>query len=233
MPYTVRKNKLRRLKRKFRRKRARKAVDRRQNRNIAKLYKMVRYGDERKWIDQSNTISLSTTWTQMLTRDLTYIAAGDTSNTRNGNKIKIHSHHLKVVVTGGDVTNLYRFCVIRFSAVAASQVQIEDALQSPVISSPFNLMTFKKRDTDSKYQILYDTGIQRTAGDGTAGAPKQSTSQRVWNINLKPYKGYFTGYNGSGANACVQGFTYLIGVSDSALVPHVQFQISARTIFTG
>lgn len=213
--------------------RARRAVDRRQNRNIAKLYKMVRYSKERKYVDQGNTIQMASTWLNMLTRDLTYIAQGTSGNQRDGNKIKIHSHHIKVIATVGDSTNLYRFMVIRFSSQQTSQVQISDALQTPVAASPFNLMSFLKRNTDAKYQVLYDTGIKRLAGNDDPSSPTGVVSQRIHNIHLKPRKGYFAAYSGPNAGDVVQGYTYLIGVSDSGITPNVQFQTNARTIFSG
>lgn len=231
MPYTYRKNKLRRLRRKFKRKSATKAVDRRQDRSISKLYKMVKHQKEKKYVDQGNTIQMASSWVNMLTRDLTYIAQGTSGNQRDGNKIKILSHHIKVIATVGDTTNLYRFMVIRFDSQATSNVQIGDALQTPIAATPFQLLSFLKRNTDCKYKILYDTGIKRLAGNEQTDAPSGTVSQRIHDIRLKGP--FYAAYSGAGAGDVVQGFTYLIGCSDSALTPHVQFQTNVRTIFSG
>lgn len=220
----------------WKRTRARRAVDRRQNRNISKLYRMVKYSKEQKYIDQSQITSLSTSWVTLLPRDLTFIAQGTGGGSgvigqRVGNKVKIHSHHIKIVVTGGDAINQYRIMVIRFLAQAASLIDLADALQTPAAASPLNLMTFKKRDTDSKYQVLWDSGIKFT--EGTATAPTNAT-QKVHNIYLtNKGKGYFAGYNSSSAGGCVQGYTYIVGVSDSSIVTNPLFTCVSRTVFSG
>lgn len=215
-------------------KRAKRAVDRRQNRNIAKLYKMVKYSKERKWVDQGNTLSLSTSYLNMLANDLTYIRAGDSANERNGNKIKIHSHHIKVVATVGDSTNWYRFLVIRFSSQPASLVQISDALDDPTAATPFQLLSMLKRNTDCRYQILHDTGIKLLAGNGIAASTAGPLSQRVHNIYCdNKGKGYYAAYSGVNAGDVTQGYTYLIGVTDSAIAPQPVFNVKTRTIFSG
>lgn len=208
----------------------------RQDKKIAALAKKVNKIDEKKWLDQQQITSLSTTWATLLPRDLTFIAQGTGGGSgvpgqRIGNKIKIHSHHLKIVVTGGDSINQYRIMVIRFTAKAASTIDLGDALQSPAVASPFNLMTFKKRDTDSKYQVLWDSKIRTT--EGTTTTPTTAT-QRVHEIVLtNGGKGYFANYNSSSAGGCVQGYTYVVACSDSALPNNPVFTVMSRTVFTG
>lgn len=217
-----------------RRRPAKRAVDRRQDRNISKLYKMVKYSKERKWVDQGLTVALADNYINMLTNDLTYIRAGDSANERNGNKIKIHSHRIKVIATVGDSTNLYRFLVIRFLSQPASLVQISDALDSPTAATPFQLLSMLKRNTDCRYKILYDTGIQRLAGNGSSTSVSGTKTQRVHNIRLDNRgRGYYAAYSGTNAGDVTQGYTYLIGCSDSAIAPHPNFDVKTRTIFSG
>ena len=87
--------------------------------------------------------------------------------------------------------------------------------------------------SDAKYQVLYDTGIKRLAGNDDPSSTAGVLSQRVHNIHLRPQRGYFAAYSGPNAGDVVQGYTYLIGVSDSAITPNVQFQTNSRTIFSG
>jgi len=232
MVFTYRKNRMRRLRRKFRRrgKRATKAVDRRQDRSISKLYKIVKNQKEKKYVDQAYTLAGSTTWTNLLTRDLTYIAQGTGEAQRVGNKIKILSHHIKMIVTCGDSTNQYRFCVIRFHSQSSANIQISDALETPTVASPFNMLSFKKRNTDCKYTILYDSGVKSLAGNGTANSTQGPITQKVHDFVVP---GGYASYSGSGAGDVVQGFTYLIGVTDSSILPNPSFQTVSRTIYEG
>lgn len=222
--------------RKYVRKRrpARRKVDRRQDRSIGKLYKMVKYGKEKKYVDQQLQTSVGTTWSQILPRDLTYIPEGTTDNDRIGNKIKIFRHQIKVVATCGDSDNLYRIMVVRFGASPTAAIALQSVLEDPTATTPFQLMSFKKRNSDVKYKILWDSGIQKLAGNASAAtSPAGPTSQRVHNILLKNSKGWFTQYSGAAANTVTNGFTYLVAVSNSTIVPHVGFQSIARTVFSG
>lgn len=207
--------------------RARKAVDRRQNRNISKLYKLVKYGKERKFIDQTATsVGVDQNWLNLLPRDLTFIVQGDTGSSRVANKCKIHSHHLKIKVTYGDVTNLFRIMVIRFPNQSASLVDIADVLETPTATSPLNLMSMLKRNGDTKFQVLWDTGVVRI----NDALKKQVT----YDVTIKPRgSGFYTGYNSPSANACISGFTYLVACTDSLIAPNPTFTTSARTTFSG
>lgn len=206
---------------------ARKAVDRRQNRNISKLYKMVKYGKERKYIDQSASgVPIDSTWLPLLPRDLTFILQGDNQGERVANKIKIHSHRLKIKVTYGDPTNIFRIMVVRFPNQAASLVTLGDALQDVSAASPLNLMSNLKREGDTKYQILWDSGVQRI-NDALL-------KQRSFDITLKGKgTGYYAGYNSSSAGGCIAGYTYVVACSDSAIAPNPSFTTVARTVFSG
>lgn len=213
-------------KRRYSRKRARKAVDRRQNRNIAKLYKLVKFGKERKYVDQTNVAPIDQNWANLLSRDLTFIAEGTTETTRIGTKLKIHSHHIKIKVDYGDVTNLFRIMVIRFPNQSASLVDVADALETPNATSPLNLMSMLKRQGDTKYNILWDSGVQRI-NDALM-------KQRTFDVTLKPKgSGYYTGYNSPSASACVAGFTYIVACTDSLIAPNPSFTTSTRTVFSG
>ncbi len=220
--------------RKRRRKPARKAVDRRQDRSIGKLYKMVRFGKESKYFDQELQTSVGDSWSNILTRDLTYIPEGTTDNTRIGNKIKIFRHQIKVVVTVGDLTNLYRILVVRFKQVPTTQLGIQNVLEDINASSPFQINSFFKRNAPVGYQILWDSGCKTLAGNyQVATSPAGQKTQRTHNIILKNPKGWLVQYADANANSVVNGFTYVVACSDSAIAPSVGFQTMSRTIFSG
>ena len=206
---------------------AKKPVDKRQDRSIAKLYKMVKFGKERKFIDQSaSATAVDSNWLPLLPRDLTFILQGDNQGERVGNKCQIHSHHLKIKVTYGDPTNIFRILVVRFPNQAASLVTLADALQDVSAASPLNLMSNLKREGDTKYQILYDSGVQRI-NDALL-------KQRTFDITLKPKgTGYYTGYNSSSAGGCIAGYTYVVACTDSLIAPNPTFTTVARTTFSG
>ena len=95
-------------------------------------------------------------------------------------------------------------------------------------------MSFRKRNTDSRYQILYDSGVKKLAGNIQAAAPAQSATQAVHDIKINNgNKGFYTGYNSPSANACVAGFTYLVVCTDSAIAPSPSISVVSRTIFSG
>lgn len=226
-----------RISRAYRRHRARKAVDRRQNRNISRLYKMVKYSKERKYFDQAGSFPITSNWSGILPRDFTFIPTGTTVNQRVGNKIQIHSHHIKIKVSiaAGDSQNLYRILVVRFPNQAASLVDLADALEDPSAASPYNLLSFNKRNTDNKYQILWDSGAKQLVGNGATTAPFQARSNHNYNIKLGGKKGWYAGYNSTSAGGCVAGFTYIVAVSDSNPLSgtHPTFYTVSRTIFSG
>lgn len=213
---------------------AKKPVDKRQDRSIFKLYKMVKYSKEKKYVDQSRQTSIGTTWTNILPFDLTYIPQGIDDNDRIGNKIKVFNHHIKVIATCGDSDNLYRLMVVRFGALPTASVAIQQVLETPTAPTPFQMLSFKKRNADCKYQILWDSGVQKLAGNASAAtSPAGPASQRVHNIRLKSSKGWFTQYSGPAADTVINGFTYLVAVTNSTILPNVGFQTTARTIFCG
>lgn len=213
---------------------AKKPVDRRQDRSIGKLYKMVKFGKEQKYVDQQLQTSIGTTWANPLPRDLTYIPEGTTDNTRIGNKIKIFRHQIKMVVTAGDATNIYRVLVIRFGHCPTASLGIQNVLENYNNTSPFQILGYFKRNAPSRYQILYDSGVQKLAGNGSAAeTPYGSVSQRCHNIVLKNPKGWLVQYSDANANSVTNGFTYVVAVSDSSILPNVGFQTMSRTIFSG
>lgn len=214
-----------RISRFYRRRRARRAVDRSQNRKISKLFRLVKSVKEKKFIDQSTVdAAVGTVWTTLLPRDLSFIAQGDAQNQRIANKVKILSHHLKFLVTIGDSTNIYRILVIRFPNQAAADVNLGDVLEDPLEVSPINLMTMRKRNGDTKFQLLWDSGVKRL---------DVNHPQHSYNIKLKPSKGYFTMYNSNIGASCVAGYTYCVAVSDSNVAPNVGITTLSRTVFTG
>lgn len=215
---------------KFKRRPAKKAVDRQQNRNISKLYRMVKYSKERKFIDQVPlTTTVANTYVNVLTRDLTYIPEGNTDNTRIGAKCKIFSHQIRLIVTAADTTNLYRILVVRFGKAPTASLGMQHVLENSGAATPYNLQSLKKRNSDLRYQILYDSKIKRLA----LTAENQTMKQRVHNINLTNKHGWFCQYSSANANSCINGFTYVVMCSDSALAPNVGVQSVARTIFSG
>lgn len=213
---------------------ARKAVDRRQDRSISKLYKIVKFGKESKYVDQQLQTSVGDTWSQILPRDLTYIPEGTTDNTRIGNKIKIFRHQIKVVVTVGDLTNLYRILVVRFHQCPTASLGIQNILENYNNTTPFQLMGFFRRNAPSQYNILYDSGVRSIAGNYQAAtSPASSSTQKTHNIILKNKSGWLVQYSDANANSVVNGFTYVVAVSDSTVLPNVGFQTMSRTIFQG
>lgn len=214
-----------RIARFYRRRKARRAVDRHQNRQISKLYRMVGNVKEKKFIDQTTVdAAIGSVWTTLLPRDLTFIAQGDAQNQRIANKVKIISHHLKFLVTIGDSTNIYRILIIRFPNRAAADVNLGDVLEDPLEVTPVNLMTNRKRNSSTEYRILWDSGVKRL---------DVNHPQHSFNIKLKPKKGYFTMYNSNVAGSCVSGYTYCVAVSDSSVAPSVGITTLSRTVFTG
>jgi len=213
-------------KRRYRRKFARKAVDRRQNRNISKLYKLVKYGKEKKFIDQINVgVAVGSTWDVLQTRDLTYIASGDTQNTRVANKCKIISHRIKILVTLGDTTNIYRIMIVRFPNQSTSLVALTDVLESTLAVSPANLMSMLHRNSDTKFEVLWDSGVK------TLGL---LTPQRSHDLTLRGKGGgFYTGYNSTSPGGCVAGYTYIVACTDSLLAPSPTFTTLSRTVFVG
>ena len=195
---------------------------------------MVKYSKERKYVDKTNQLPLASSYINMLgTETLTNIDQGTSGNQRDGSKIKIHSHHIKVIASVGDSTNLYRFLVIRFLSQPASLVQISDALENVSAATPLQLLSPYKRNTDCRYQILYDSGCKTLAGNGITASTAGSVSQRVHNIMIKPKNGLYAAYSGATGTSVVQGFTYIIGCTDSAIAPQPRFNIYTRTIFSG
>lgn len=230
MGYTFRKNKLRRLKRKWRKK----STDRRQNAKIAKLTRLVK--SENKYVDQQLQTSIGTTWTQITTRDLTYIpvAAQADEHSRVGNKIRIFRHQIKVVVTTGDLTNLYRILVVRFDQCPTASLGVQNCLENYNNTNPFQIMGFFRRNAPSAYKILYDSGVRTIAGNyQVAESPASSSTQKTHNIILKNSQGWITQYKDDNANSCTNGFTFVVAVSDSSILPSVGFQTMSRTIFSG
>ena len=212
---------------------ARKAVDKRQDKQLFRLFKMVKYGKEMKYVDQQLQTSIGTTWSNVLTRPLTYIAEGTTVDSRIGNKIQIQRIQFKSLVTVSDATNVYRILIIKFGHCPTASLGIQNILENYNNTSPFQILGFFKRNAPSKYKILWDSGVQRLVGDGAAGSARTIHSQRMHNVVLKFPKGELVQYSGSSANTETNGFTYVVAVSDSSVLPNVGFQSMSRVIFSG
>ena len=212
---------------------AKKPVDKRQDQQLLKLFKMVRFSKELKYVDQQLQTTASTTWNNLLTRPLTYIPEGTTVGDRIGNKIMIHRIQFKSVVTVGDATNLYRILIVKFGHCPTAALGIQNVLENYNNTTPFQILGFFKRNAPSKYKILWDSGVQSLVGDGAAGATRTIHSQRQHNIVLKFPKGELVQYADSNANSETNGFTYVVAVSDSVLAPNVGFQSMSRVIFSG
>lgn len=212
---------------------AKSRIDRAQNRKIRRLQRALK--PEEKFVDQVNfTGTVSNSYSSVLTRPLTFIAQGNNDNERIGNKIKIKSHQIRVIMTAADTTNLYRLMVVRFGTALNASIGVQHVLEHWNDATPFNLLSAKKRNTQMPYKILYDSGVKKLA----LTAENAEMAQRVHWLNLRPSKkshpgGWLTVYDDATAGSCTTGFTYLIACSDSSIAPHVGVQSTARTIFTG
>lgn len=215
------------------RSKAKKPVDKRQDRQIARLRREVRFTKEFKYVDQSLTTTVNTAWNAILTRPLTYIPEGTTVADRIGNKLLISKIHLKCIVTVGDATNLYRILVIKFGHCPTAALGIQNVLEAPSAATPFQIMSYLKRNAPSKYKILWDSGVQSLVGDGAAGAYRTNICQRQHNVKLNFPHGELVQYANSNANSEVNGFTYVVACSDSVLAPNVGIQTMSRVIFQG
>lgn len=230
MPYTYRKNKLRRLRRKWRKK----SKDKRQDRKLAKLTRLVK--SENKYIDQRRRTSIGTTWAQILNTDLTAIPVSATADehSRVGNKIRIFRHQIKVVVSVGDLTNIYRILVVRFEQCPTASLGIQNILERYNDTTPFQIMGFFKRNAPSAYKILYDSGVRTVAGNfQNDTSPAGPSSQKTHNIVLRNSNGWLAQYSGDASNTCTNGFTFVVAVTDSSILPNVGFDTVSRTIFSG
>lgn len=219
-----------RKKRRYKRSK-RSSVDRRQNRKISKLFRLVK--KESKYIDQYRETTASQSWNNILTRDLTYIAQGTDVNQRIGSKIMIKNIKCNIVVTIGDTLNLYRIMLVRWGPSDPAQIAVQNVLETPTGPQPQNLLSHYKRDPETNYQVLWDSGVQRLVGNGSANAPLTPITNRIHNINVTSKRGFYTQYSASSANTCNSGYIYLIAASDSAIAPNVGFQTDSRVIFTG
>lgn len=219
---------------KKRRRKARKAVDRRQDRSISKLYRLVKFSSERKNVDQSNTTSIGTTWSQILNRPLTYIAAGGDNGQRIADKLLIQRIQLKVRVTPGDTTNMYRILIVRFGHCPTASLGLQNVLQDVSAATPYQIMSFRKRNAPSKYELLWDSGMRSTIGNGsTAEAPYGPRSVINHNIVLKFPKGKLVQYSDNTASSETNGYTYVVACTDSSIAPHPGFQVLSRVIYSG
>lgn len=220
--------------RKKRRRKARRAVDRRQDRSIHKLYKLVKNNKERKFIDQQLTTTISTTWGNLLTRPLSYIPQGQGEGQRIGNQVMIKRIQFKTQVSVGDTFNTYRILIVRFGHTVTASLGIQNILQNYSNTTPFQILGFFRRNAPSKYKVLYDSGVKTLVGNGTsAQIPVTARSIANHNIVLKFPKGILVQYSDATASSETNGFTYVVAVTDSAIAPHVGFQSMSRVIFTG
>lgn len=233
MPYHTKKDFLF-SKRTFRKSKSRKSVDKRQDRQIMKLSKLVRFSKERKFIDQQLQTSIGTSWQGVFTRPLTYIAQGNGETQRIGNKLLIHRIQFKTHVTAGDTTNLYRILIVRFGHCPTTALGIQNVLQNYNNTTPFQIMSFKKRNAPSKYSILWDSGVRSTVGNGaTADSPYGPRSVANHNITKSFPKGLLVQYSTNTASSETNGFIYVVACTDSALAPNIGLQSMVRVIYSG
>lgn len=212
---------------------AKKPVDKRQDKQLIKLFRLIKFSKEQKYVDSQLQTTAGTTWNNLLTRPLTYIPEGTTVNTRIGNKISISNINFKCIVTVGDATNLYRILIVKFGHCPTASIAIANVLENPTNVTPFQIMSFLKRNSPSKFKILWDSGVQSLVGDGAAGATRTIHSQKSHHVKLRFPNGELVQYANANANSEVNGLTYVVAVSDSALAPNVGFQSMARVIFQG
>lgn len=215
----------RRIQRAWRRRRG--GVNARQNRAISTLFKRTR--KERKYIDQTANTSIGTIWSTLLPRPLTYVVQGDNNDQRIGNKLTVHSMHLKGFVTVDDTTNLLRIIVVKFGRMDNSQIAVQEFLSNSNAASPQHLLSFKHRNSKLKYQFLADRTYV-LAGNDTAGSSSGPYSVKKLNINMKLNSSIF--FNADTDTVPVTGYTYVIAASDS-LLGGCMVNLASRVIFSG
>lgn len=213
---------------------AKSAKDKQQDKKIEQLARAMRFSKESKFIDQQYQTSIGTTWANVLTRPLTYIAQGTGVGQRVGDKISIKRIQLKVTVTAGDGLNTYRILMVRFGHCPTANLGIQNVLENYNNITPFQIMSFFKRNAPSKYEILWDSGVQSVVGNASSSSlPYTSRTIKNYNVVRKYKKGKLVQYSGNGPSTETNGFIYVVAVSDSAVIPHVGFQTMARVIYQG
>lgn len=210
--------------------RAKRRVDRIQNRRIRSLYKLTR--PEFKYRDQFQSTTVGLSWQTLLPRPITYIPQGDTNSTRIGNKCKVHSIRIKGTITVDDPTNLCRMLLVRFGRTDASTIAVNDFLTDGGAAAPQHLYSGYTRNGNQKYAILYDKMITLTGAPNTVPGVT-TTSIKKFDFTIKP-KGKMkdTFYALDTDTTPSDGYIYLIASTDSAL-SGPNFTVHSRVIFSG
>lgn len=211
---------------------SKKAVDRRQDKQIAKISKELRYGRDRKYIDQYLTSVVGTTWVQLTPRPLTYISQGHGNQQRQGNSCQIHSVRIKGFLNIDDTTNRVRIMVVRFGRADAASIAIGDFLATGGSASPAHLLSMKTRNGDVPYNILLDKSIM-LSGNGTGNSSIGVLTHKYFDykISIKGKKRACF-YALDADTLPSDGFIYIIASSDS-LLGGVEMNIQTRMIFSG
>lgn len=213
---------------------AKSAKDKQQDKKIEKLVRAMRFSKESKYVDQQLQTSVGSSWSNILTRPLTYIGQGTGVGQRVGDKIMIKRIQLKVTVTVGDGLNTYRILMVRFGHCPTANLGIQNVLENYNNTTPFQIMSFFKRNAPSKYEILWDSGVQSVVGNASTNTlPYTSRTIKNYNVVRKYKKGKLVQYSASGPSTETNGFIYVVAVSDSAIAPNLGFQTMSRVIFQG
>lgn len=217
-------------KRRFRKRRrpARKAVDRKQNKMIRTLFRKVK--KEVKWIDQSNTMLCNANWLPATPRPLTYITQGDGNDNRVANKVNLKGIQFKGRLTVNDGTNVVRLLVVKFGRTLNTGIQIQEVLVSANDPSPLHLLSLKKRNGTLPYKILYDRTIL-LAGNGTANSSTGPASQKniSFYLNMKDMP---VSFDNDTDTLPSNGYIYVIVSSDS-IIGGPTMSLKTRVTFTG
>lgn len=234
MPFTRKRNRTYSSKYKPRKKRkpmrARRKIDRQQNRRLSWLSKQVK--PEYKYIDQYQATTVPTNWVNLLPRPLTYIPQGDTNSTRIGNKVKLHSVRLRGSILVDDTTQIIRMLVVKFGRTDGSTIGVDDVLTDANAASPQHLFSNYARNGTQPYTVLWDKTWKLAGG---YISPEDATSSTIktydFTINLKGAKQscFFKLDSDTTPSA---GYTYVIAASDSTLGGPTIY-MSSRIIFSG
>lgn len=211
---------------------SKKAVDRRQDKQIAKISKELRFGRDRKYIDQYAQTSVGTIWTPLTPRPLTYITQGHGNQQRQGNSCQVHSVRLKGFIAIDDTTNRVRIMVVRFGRVDSASIAIGDFLAQGLTASPQHLLSMATRNGDVPYNVLMDKTII-LSGNGSANSSVGVLTHKYFDYKI-PIKGKKRAcfYTQDADTLPSDGFIYIIASSDS-LLGGVTLNLQTRMIFSG
>jgi len=210
--------------------RARRKVDRQQNRRLMWLTKQVR--PEYKYRDQYQASTVTTNWINLLPRPLTYIPQGDTNSERIGNKCKLHSIRLRGEILVDDTTNILRMLVVKFGRTDGNTIGVDDVLTDANATSPQHLFSNYARNGTQPYKVLWDK-TWKLAGGPINPEDATSSTVKIFDFTVK-LKGATQNlfYKLDTDTTPSKGYCYVICASDS-LLGGLTVYMSSRIIFSG